>query len=49
AQMTEAPNLLSTCWRDAPSYQRGAQLTDTSPNLFSIMAQRATSPCATRR
>ncbi|MCI72880.1 hypothetical protein A2U01_0094144, partial [Trifolium medium] len=34
AQVTEAPNLLSTCWCDAPSFLRGAQLPETSPNLL---------------
>ncbi|MCI69393.1 hypothetical protein A2U01_0090655, partial [Trifolium medium] len=35
AQMTEAPNLLSTCWSNAPSYLRGAQLTEAAPNILS--------------
>ncbi|MCI96475.1 hypothetical protein A2U01_0117775 [Trifolium medium] len=47
--MTEALPFLSTCWSDAPSLPARRATGRNSPNNHSIMAQCATSPCATRR
>ncbi|MCI64294.1 hypothetical protein A2U01_0085552 [Trifolium medium] len=49
AQVAEAPQL-SFPFAGATRHpcQRDAQMTEETPNLYHIMAQRADSPCATR-